>query len=67
MYKIETSVECTEAAADHEWGELWRAVVGLLGFLSNKLDSLMTTGGVEKLAQEVSAPRQCFLLLTLAL
>jgi len=40
---------------DHEWGELWRAVVGLLGFLSNKLDSLMTTGGVERLAQETLA------------
>jgi hypothetical protein len=49
---------------DYDWAELWRAAVGLLDFLSNKLDSLMTTGGVERLAQEVSTPRQCFLLLT---
>jgi len=37
---------------EYDWVELWRAVVGLLSFLSNKLDSLITTGGVERLAQE---------------
>jgi len=37
---------------DYDWKELWRAVVGLLAFVSNKLDSLVTTGGVEKLVQD---------------
>ncbi|KAG1757162.1 hypothetical protein EDB19DRAFT_1656167 [Suillus lakei] len=37
---------------EYDWLELWKAVVGLLGFLSSKLDSLITTGGVERLIQE---------------
>ncbi|KIK49428.1 hypothetical protein CY34DRAFT_69321 [Suillus luteus UH-Slu-Lm8-n1] len=36
----------------YDWLELWKAVVDLLGFLSGKLDSLMTTGGIERLVQE---------------
>jgi hypothetical protein len=55
MHKRQISNGCTETATEYDWAELWRAVVGLLSFLSNKLDSLITTGGVEKLAQEVSA------------
>lgn len=62
--KIWTSAGYTDVAAEYDWAELWRAVIGLLGFLSNKLDSLMTTGGVERLAQEVSKCRWCLLLLT---
>jgi hypothetical protein len=54
MYKHPISGDCTETATEYDWVELWRAVVGLLSFLSNKLDSLITTGGVERLAQEVS-------------
>jgi len=38
---------------EYEWREFWSAVIGLLGFLSNKLDSLVTTGGVEHLSQQV--------------
>lgn len=37
---------------EYDWLELWKAVVDLLGFLSGKLDSLVTTGGVERLVQE---------------
>lgn len=37
---------------EYDWLELWKAVVDLLGFLSGKLDSLMTTGGIERLVQE---------------
>lgn len=38
---------------DYHWPELWKALIGLLDFLVNKLDSLLTTGGVEQLIQEV--------------
>lgn len=37
---------------EYDWIELWKAVVDLLGFLSGKLDSLATTGGIERLVQE---------------
>ncbi|KZT75029.1 hypothetical protein DAEQUDRAFT_807295 [Daedalea quercina L-15889] len=37
---------------DYHWPELWRALIGLLDFLASKLDSLITTGGVEQLIQE---------------
>lgn len=37
---------------EYDWLELWKAVVDLLGFLSGKLDSLVTTGGIERLVQE---------------
>ncbi|KAH7927264.1 hypothetical protein BV22DRAFT_1032014 [Leucogyrophana mollusca] len=37
---------------EYEWAELWSAILGLLGFLSSKLDNLTTTGGVERLVQE---------------
>ncbi|KAG1783513.1 hypothetical protein EV702DRAFT_1053969 [Suillus placidus] len=37
---------------EYDWIELWKAVVDLLGFLSGKLDSLVTTGGIERLVQE---------------
>ena len=40
--------------AAYHWQELWRALVFLLDFLASKLDSLITTGGVEQLVQEVS-------------
>lgn len=43
-----------QAVTEYDWQELWRSIIGLLDFLSNKLDSLVTTGGVERLAQEVS-------------
>ncbi|THH13581.1 hypothetical protein EW146_g6658 [Bondarzewia mesenterica] len=37
---------------DYHWRELWRAMFGLLDFLANKVDNLITTGGVQGLAQE---------------
>ncbi|KAG2076883.1 hypothetical protein BDR04DRAFT_630852 [Suillus decipiens] len=37
---------------EYDWLELWKAIVNLLGFLSGKLDSLVTTGGIEQLVQE---------------
>ncbi|KAJ7361563.1 hypothetical protein DFH08DRAFT_844550 [Mycena albidolilacea] len=36
---------------EYSWQELWSALIGLLAFLSSKLDSLLTTGGVEQLAR----------------
>ncbi|EGO31042.1 hypothetical protein SERLADRAFT_344288, partial [Serpula lacrymans var. lacrymans S7.9] len=41
----------------YEWVELWTSIIGLLAFLSSKLDNLTTTGGVEQLIQETV----CFL------
>ncbi|KAI0801082.1 hypothetical protein C8Q74DRAFT_1240211 [Fomes fomentarius] len=35
----------------YHWQELWRALILLLHFLNSKLDSLLTTGGVEQLVQ----------------
>ncbi|KAJ7161404.1 hypothetical protein C8R43DRAFT_992750 [Mycena crocata] len=46
---------------EYPWQELWSALVGLLGFLSTKLENLTTTGGVEQLA------RATILLLDLSL
>lgn len=40
--------------AEYSWQELWSALIGLLAFLSSKLDNLTTTGGVEQLARAVS-------------
>lgn len=37
----------------YDWTELWDSIVGLLNFLSSKVDALHTTGGVELLASEV--------------
>ncbi|KAE9398447.1 hypothetical protein BT96DRAFT_957569 [Gymnopus androsaceus JB14] len=39
----------------YEWKELWSAILGLLGFLATKLDSLYTTGGVENLVHEAES------------
>ncbi|KAJ7110039.1 hypothetical protein C8R44DRAFT_678676 [Mycena epipterygia] len=36
---------------EYPWQELWSALIGLLAFLSSKLESLTTTGGVELLAR----------------
>ncbi|KAJ6519996.1 hypothetical protein C8R45DRAFT_953526 [Mycena sanguinolenta] len=46
---------------EYSWQELWSALIGLLGFLSSKLDSLLTTGGVEQLARAtILLLDQCF-------
>jgi len=39
--------------AEYHWREFWSAVIGLLNFLSTKVDSLVTTGGLEELLREV--------------
>ena len=39
---------------EYDWKEIWRSVIGLLGFLSNKIDSLITTGSIESLVLDVS-------------
>ncbi|KAF7307059.1 DUF1741 domain-containing protein [Mycena indigotica] len=36
---------------EYTWQELWSAILNLLSFLSSKLDSLTTTGGVEQLVR----------------
>lgn len=38
---------------DYTWKELWSALLGLLHFLSSKLENLVSTGGVEQLIIEV--------------
>jgi hypothetical protein len=38
---------------DYHWKEFWSAILGLLAFLSNKLENLVTTGGVEELVRQV--------------
>ena len=42
------------ARLSYHWQELWRALILLLDFLASKLDSLVTTGGVKQLSEEVS-------------
>ncbi|KAI0068085.1 DUF1741-domain-containing protein [Artomyces pyxidatus] len=37
---------------EYHWQELWKALIGVLDFLANKLDNLNTTGGVSGLLQE---------------
>lgn len=37
---------------EYHWQELWKALIGLLDFLANKVDVLITTGGIEQLIQE---------------
>jgi hypothetical protein len=39
--------------SDYHWKEFWSAILGLLAFLSNKLENLVTTGGVEELVRQV--------------
>ncbi|KAI0756821.1 hypothetical protein C8Q80DRAFT_1091494 [Daedaleopsis nitida] len=51
-YKTLWYLQKEHVRLDYHWQELWRALVLLLDFLANKLDSLVTTGGVEQLVQE---------------
>ncbi|KAL0951542.1 hypothetical protein HGRIS_008226 [Hohenbuehelia grisea] len=37
---------------DYHWRELWKAILALLDFLSAKLESLVTTGGIEQLTRD---------------
>lgn len=40
---------------EYHWQELWRALFGLLDFLANKMDSLITAGDIVGLVEEVSS------------
>ncbi|KAJ6621181.1 hypothetical protein B0H10DRAFT_1020010 [Mycena sp. CBHHK59/15] len=50
-YRVVWFLHKAHIRLEYPWQELWSALVGLLGFLSAKLDSLTTTGGVEQLAR----------------
>jgi hypothetical protein len=56
QYLIQYMIRSPNVRADYHWQELWRAMLGLLDFLSNKIEALATTGGVETLAGEVNDP-----------
>ncbi|KAI0830497.1 hypothetical protein BC628DRAFT_1312831 [Trametes gibbosa] len=51
-YRILWSLQKEHVRLEYHWQELWRALILLLDFLANKLDSLTTSGGIEQLAQE---------------
>ena len=46
----------TSGSVEYHWQELWRALILLLDFLANKLEGLISTGGLEQLLQEVWHP-----------
>ncbi|KAJ7040434.1 hypothetical protein C8F04DRAFT_1083551 [Mycena alexandri] len=50
-YRVIWFVHKAHIRLEYSWQELWSALLGLLGFLSSKIDSLTTTGGVEQLAR----------------
>jgi hypothetical protein len=45
--------------SDYHWAEFLKAVVGILGFVVNKNEGLITSGGLELLMRQVHA---CFVL-----
>ncbi|KAG2156639.1 uncharacterized protein EDB93DRAFT_1127654 [Suillus bovinus] len=51
-YRVIWYLQKERLRLEYDWLELWKAIVDLLGFLSGKLDSLVTTGGIEHLVQE---------------
>ncbi|KAJ7631175.1 hypothetical protein FB45DRAFT_917728 [Roridomyces roridus] len=50
-YRVVWFLNKAHIRLEYTWQELWSALIGLLAFLSSKLDSLTTTGGVEQLAR----------------
>ncbi|KAJ7207390.1 hypothetical protein B0H12DRAFT_1158810 [Mycena haematopus] len=50
-YRVVWFLHKAHIRLEYSWQELWSALIGLLSFLSSKLDSLLTTGGVEQLAR----------------
>ncbi|KAJ6575294.1 hypothetical protein B0H19DRAFT_1128072 [Mycena capillaripes] len=50
-YRVVWFVHKAHIRLEYSWQELWSALIGLLAFLSSKLDILVTTGGVEQLAR----------------
>ncbi|KAI0673322.1 hypothetical protein C8Q78DRAFT_1118463 [Trametes maxima] len=51
-YRVLWHLQKEHVRLDYHWQELWSALILLLDFLANKLDSLTTTGGVEQLVHE---------------
>ena len=52
----------THCSIEYDWKDVWRSVIGLLGFLANKIDSFITTGGIKSLVLDVSSRGQVILL-----
>ncbi|KAH9942957.1 hypothetical protein B0H21DRAFT_779789 [Amylocystis lapponica] len=51
-YRVLWHLQRERVRLEYHWQEFWRAMISLLDFLANKLDSLITTGGIEQLVQE---------------
>ncbi|KAF8078888.1 hypothetical protein FPV67DRAFT_1558084 [Lyophyllum atratum] len=52
-YRVVWFLQNAGVRLEYEWKELWTALIGLLNFLSTKIDSLDTTGGIEQIVREV--------------
>ncbi|KAF7347688.1 DUF1741 domain-containing protein [Mycena venus] len=60
-YRVVWFLHKAHIRLEYSWHEMWSALIGLLGFLSSKLDILLTTGGVEQLARAtILLLDQCF-------
>ncbi|KAF9041727.1 hypothetical protein BDZ89DRAFT_1207601 [Hymenopellis radicata] len=51
-HRIVFYLQKTRNRLEYSWKEFWSALLGLLHFLATKIDSLLTTGGVEQLIRE---------------
>ncbi|KAI0964018.1 hypothetical protein AcW1_000938 [Taiwanofungus camphoratus] len=51
-YRVLWYMQKEHIRLEYHWQEIWKALIGLLDFLSNKLDGLITTGRIEQLVQE---------------
>ncbi|KAF9814518.1 hypothetical protein IEO21_05069 [Rhodonia placenta] len=51
-YRVLWYLQRERLRLEYHWQELWKALIGLLDFLANKVDVLITTGGIEQLIQE---------------
>ncbi|KAI0778369.1 hypothetical protein BD413DRAFT_465054 [Trametes elegans] len=51
-YQVLWYLQKEHVRLDYHWQELWQALLLLLDFLASKVDSLITTGGVEQLVHE---------------
>ncbi|KAI0052510.1 hypothetical protein FA95DRAFT_1675192 [Auriscalpium vulgare] len=52
LHRVIWSLQNEHIRLEYGWLQLWKAVIGVLDFLANKLENLDTTGGVEMLLQE---------------
>ncbi|CCM03132.1 uncharacterized protein FIBRA_05253 [Fibroporia radiculosa] len=51
-YRVLFYLQKERLRLEYHWQDMWTALIGLLDFLSNKLDDLITTGGVEPIVRE---------------